>query len=180
MSTRRVEGFRDDRPWLRVNPSIRSFILGEVERQRWFIGTPDYKRRVEWMTDAWIWAMEKSEQRPTVEDILFVAGRIEPHENRDGYRRMGVQVGDRTCPSPNDVPGLVERLWQNIDDVCPVEGKRHFPGDYPTADDFYLEFEMIHPFGDGNGRTGKILHNWLLGTLDKPVLVADYFGGGNP
>lgn len=38
----------------------------------------------------------------------------------------------------------------------------------------------IHPFYDGNGRTGKILHNWLLGTLDDPVLVYDYFGGGNP
>lgn len=36
------------------------------------------------------------------------------------------------------------------------------------------------PFADGNGRTGKILHNWLLGTLNDPVLVTDYFGGGNP
>lgn len=49
-----------------------------------------------------------------------------------------------------------------------------------TVDDWYLAFEAIHPFGDGNGRTGKVLHNWLLGTLDDPVLVADYFGGGNP
>lgn len=49
-----------------------------------------------------------------------------------------------------------------------------------TADDWYLAFEAVHPFGDGNGRSGKVLNNWLLGTLNEPVLVADYFGGGNP
>lgn len=49
-----------------------------------------------------------------------------------------------------------------------------------TADDWYVAFEAVHPFGDGNGRSGKTLHNWLLGTLSEPVLVADYFGGGNP
>jgi hypothetical protein len=194
--------------WLRVSPDIRSFVLGEVERQHWHIGTPDYARRVEWMTDAWTWAQLQAasyENRPylapnplgdkmtrpappTVDDILFIAGRIEPGENKGGYRRHGVQVGDRTCPGPDEVPMLVERLWQHIDSVAPITGYRwgevldvYKSEQYGmTADDFYLEFERIHPFGDGNGRTGKILHNWLLGTLDKPVLVADYFGGGNP
>lgn len=49
-----------------------------------------------------------------------------------------------------------------------------------SPDAWYLCFEAIHPFADGNGRTGKILHNWLKGTLHKPVLVEDFFGGGNP
>ena len=49
-----------------------------------------------------------------------------------------------------------------------------------TADDAYLEFQRIHPFVDGNGRVGKILHNWLNDTLHDPILVKDYFGGGNP
>jgi fido (protein-threonine AMPylation protein) len=49
-----------------------------------------------------------------------------------------------------------------------------------TVDEWYLAFEWIHPFRDGNGRTGKVLHNWLNGTLDDPVLVSDYFGAGNP
>ena len=178
--------------WLRVAPVVRSFILGEVERQHWHIGTLDYARRVEWMTDAWMWAMDRADIRdgvignlPTVDDMLFIARQIELHMNRDGYRRVSVQIGDRVAPSPNDVPMLVERLWQRINDVMPVQGvggPRQLLDDVEpmTADEFYLEFEMIHPFGDGNGRTGKILHNWLLGTLDNPVLVADYFGGGNP
>ncbi len=174
----------NENTWRRVNPAIRSFVLGEVERQRWRIGTPDYRNRVEWMTDAWIWAVE--EQRaghvyPQVEHILFIAARIEPYENKNGFRGMGVRVGDRTAPDPREVPGLVNRLWRMIGEVEPITGVKDRPGGGQlTADEFYIEFEMIHPFADGNGRTGKILHNWLLGRLEDPVLVADYFGGGNP
>jgi hypothetical protein len=53
-------------------------------------------------------------------------------------------------------------------------------GQILSPDAWYLCFEAIHPFADGNGRTGKILHNWLRGTLNNPVLISDYFGGGNP
>lgn len=49
-----------------------------------------------------------------------------------------------------------------------------------TPDDWYMCYEAIHPFGDGNGRSGKVLHNWLLNSLDQPILIDDYFGGGNP
>jgi hypothetical protein len=170
--------------WLRVNPSIRSFILGEVERQYHPIGTHEYKQRVEWMTDAWTWAHDKYKQgqrRPTIEDILFLAARIEPGVNRNGFRAHGVMVGDHTAPPSEWVPTRMERLWLAIEDVVPERGIRTDIRDsFMSADDFYVEFEHIHPFGDGNGRTGKILHNWLLGTLHDPVLVKDYFGGGNP
>lgn len=169
--------------WLRVVPAIRSFILGEVERQYHPIGTQEYAERVEWMTDAWMWAIDTSKERrhPTIEDVLFIAARIEPDVNRFGFRRTGVWVGPHPKMDYTRVPQAMELLWQAIDTVQPVQGKRNdIRDDYMSADDFYLEFEEIHPFGDGNGRTGKILHNWLLGTLEDPVLVHDYFGGGNP
>ena len=168
--------------WLRVSPAVRSFILGEVERQYHPIGTEEYAERVEWMTDAWMWAQNQSTEPghrvPTAEDMLFLAGRIEPGCNQAGFRRSGVQVGTHVAPSPDRVPELIERLWRGIKDVRPQQGRSATGG--MTADDFYLEFEHIHPFRDGNGRTGKVIHNWLLNTLYDPVLVADYFGGGNP
>lgn len=53
----------------------------------------------------------------------------------------------------------------------------------------HYQFEAIHPFGDGNGRTGRVLNLLLLveqGLLDMPVLYlsryilrhrVDYYGG---
>lgn len=43
----------------------------------------------------------------------------------------------------------------------------------------HAQFEMIHPFLDGNGRTGRMLicfYLWQVGYLDQPVLyLSDYF-----
>ena len=35
--------------------------------------------------------------------------------------------------------------------------------------DFQRRFIAIHPFGDGNGRTSRLLQDWLLRSLDLPV-----------
>lgn len=36
---------------------------------------------------------------------------------------------------------------------------------------YYIEFESIHPFEDGNGRTGKLLINFELLKNDIPPVV---------
>ena len=168
---------------MRVNPAIRSFILGEVERQYHPIGTREYAERVEWMTDTWLWANTCSigHAKPTIKDMLHIAAMIEPEVNGKGYRTCGVRIGGHEATYWQYVANDVEWLWSYVHNVRPEQGLGETPTlGVLTADDFYLEFERIHPFGDGNGRTGKVLHNWLLGTLDDPVLVHDYYGAGNP
>jgi Fic family protein len=57
-------------------------------------------------------------------------------------------------PPPDEVPGLLDDLvaYVNRDDVDPVS----------QAAIAHAQFEIIHPFADGNGRVGRVLIAWLL------------------
>jgi Fic family protein len=58
-----------------------------------------------------------------------------------------------TAP-PDEVPVLVDDLvaYANRDDVDPVS----------QAAIAHAQFEIIHPFADGNGRVGRVLVAWVL------------------
>jgi hypothetical protein len=146
--------------------AILEFICDEVERQGWDLATEDGFRRVMWMIDAWDYSLMWQDEAFCEEYLLAIAGMVEKVKNGYGYRTVGVRVGPRICPQAQEVPGLIKRLFESRNSLTP--------------DEFYVRFQEVHPFVDGNGRTGKILHNWLLGTLHNPVLIKDYFGGGNP
>jgi Fic family protein len=57
-------------------------------------------------------------------------------------------------PPPEQVPTLVEDLvaYVNRDDIDPVS----------QAAIAHAQFEIIHPFADGNGRVGRVLVAWIL------------------
>lgn len=150
------------------NSVILAFIIGEVTRQRHDVETSAGAARVIWMATSWDYAMVTRQFRafPTVRDVYLMGKLVEPGANFDGLRKIRVTVNGERLPEPEQIPRLLEKLW---------EARILY-----TPDEFYVEFERVHPFVDGNGRTGKILHNWILGKLEDPVLVADYFGRGVP
>mgnify|MGYP000064714360 CR=1 FL=1 len=57
-------------------------------------------------------------------------------------------------PPPDEVPALIDDLiaYVNRDDVDPVS----------QAAIAHAQFEIIHPFADGNGRVGRVLVAWIL------------------
>ena len=72
------------------------------------------------------------------------------------YRTIAVRVGRYTPPPSEDVSGLMFELlewWnQKSAEVSPVI----------SSAILHYRFEAIHPFADGNGRTGRALVLWEL------------------
>lgn len=149
----------------RAGWSVIAYVTEEVGRQGHDVGVLDGIERVGWMLQAWCEAIDFAARDipPSLELARLLGRGVERIKNSGGWRQCGVRVGPRVCPDWQRVPELLEILFSNAAAFSPIE--------------FYKEFELIHPFVDGNGRTGKILLNWMNGTLLAPIFPpADLFG----
>lgn len=141
---------------------IAAWAAQECERQR------SGERSVEWMVNGWLHAIQHQHLTPTETDIVHLGRLVEPRHNDGlGYRRVNVQVGGDVCPPWRMVPEAMTKLVAFLTD----------PEAKVDPEKFYYEYETIHPFRDGNGRTGSILLNWLQGTLGDPVAPPDFWSG---
>lgn len=95
--------------------------------------------------------------------IITLGQRVEPHKNVSGFRQTPVRIEGATQQPL--APDLIE---QAVKSLC-TAGFENM-----TPEEFYLEFEKIHPFIDGNGRVGAILYNFMKGTLDYPETPPEF------
>lgn len=106
--------------------------------------------------------VEKSavKKQLTHEDIFrlhkIIAGEVMDQGTAGRYRTIAVRVGRYLPPPPGDVSGLMFELltWWNTEaaKLSPVL----------SSAILHYRFEAIHPFADGNGRTGRALALWEL------------------
>jgi Fic family protein len=96
----------------------------------------------------------------THEEILrlhkIIAGEVMDQGAAGKYRTIPVRVGRYIPPPPEQVSGLMFELltWWNKESakLSPVL----------SSAIMHYRFEAIHPFADGNGRTGRALALWEL------------------
>ena len=88
------------------------------------------------------------------------------HAQPGQYRTIRVIVGRHRPPAPALVPDLMDELFA----YAAATG----PNPVAQAAWAHLQFETIHPFADGNGRTGRALINRLL---EAPLPLSEYILG---
>lgn len=86
----------------------------------------------------------------------IIAGEVMDQGEPGRYRTIRVRVGQFVPPPPSDVPGLMFELLEWWNEAA--------PGLSPVLSSAIVHhrFESIHPFADGNGRTGRALALWEL------------------
>jgi len=82
------------------------------------------------------------------------------------YRTYLVRVGPHLAPDWQDVKTMMNEMIKFINDskinAVELAGRAHY------------KFEKIHPFGDGNGRVGRLLMNYILWRAGYPMLIIEY------
>ena len=83
-------------------------------------------------------------------------GEYKKHDYVTGKNEIGA--------TPEDVP---EEMAELLDELQEVKSEKILT----AAAYFHAKFENIHPFADGNGRTGRLLMNYLLLFWDHPPII---------
>lgn len=86
-------------------------------------------------------------------------------KNAEGYRNVQVfiQGSEHIPPEPQKIPNLMMYYIYNY--------SHDEQNIFDKIARYHIEFERIHPFEDGNGRTGRLLINYELLKNNLPPVV---------
>jgi Fic family protein len=109
-------------------------------------------------------------ERPKVDETLIIKIHdmlLENIDDRRGFRNHDIRIfGQPFKPSParyikSDIKTLLDWYNKNKSKLNPLV----------LATLFHHKFENIHPFSDGNGRTGRVLMNHILDLTEYPPTI---------
>ncbi len=114
-----------------------------------------------------------------IHEKLMTSARSIHHAYPGEFRRSQNWIGGKTLTDASFVPPAVLNMHKSLDDL---EKFIHAKDEYPSlvkAGLLHAQFETIHPFTDGNGRTGRMLiamYTQHAKLLELPVLyLSNYF-----
>jgi len=111
---------------------------------------------------AWYYLIEHDKLTPLViqrtHAILMILQPIED-KYKGHYRDVGVRIGARYGMNWHNIPKAIEE-WCLISNMPDADAIR-----------LHVAYEEIHPFVDGNGRTGRLFMNWTRCVNDLPIIT---------
>lgn len=114
-------------------------------------------------------------EHPFDEALLKEVNRLVT-EHTLAYRAQGAIAGEYTTEdmaAGDTVFGDHETLIARVPNLMASTQRAINEGQHPMliAAKFHGYYEYLHPFRDGNGRTGRLLSNFILLQADHPLLI---------
>ncbi len=125
-------------------------------------------RETEAHSDVFLKMLDKKEE--ITNDLLLkwhleVFGITKP-DIAGRYRDYLVRVGSHLAPDWQEVEKMMHELIEFIN-----KNKKMNPVELSAR--VHYKFEKIHPFGDGNGRIGRLVMNQILWYSDYPMIIIE-------
>lgn len=120
------------------------------------------------------WKFLISQEELTPETILTTHQILMAHQDlkqeyKGNWRNCGVWIGDHEGPDFRKVPGLIQS-WLNQIDIS-SDTDIALEEQATILQNLHVQYEHIHPFVDGNGRTGRMFWNFLRLKRGLPLKI---------
>lgn len=118
---------------------------------------------------------EEISKQDLIDMILYVNALLSGNEYGRFRNEQRYVKGGGT--GANWSPVEPDKISEKIDALCAWATDSKQSGNLHPVEKaaiFHAEFERIHPFADGNGRTGRIISNYILMKNDMPTVSIGY------
>jgi len=96
---------------------------------------------------------------------------FEDHGNSGTYRRVDCIIGFDKCPYPYQIESLMNFWFEKTKYMMELVFEKKISAKECAFASHHI-FEVIHPFIDGNGRSGRLLINKILHELgEDPIII---------
>jgi Fic family protein len=128
---------------------------------------PDYTKKIDDLYNTYTFAKTNVLNKKNIEKAHKLLSKHIVAKNWQGkIRKQNMYVAtpdgkiEYVAATPQEVEAEMQKFYKDVDTL--VSAKLNIKEVFFYASLIHLVFVKIHPFNDGNGRTGRLLEKWFL------------------